>query len=121
MPTLRKASPASPRTAPLPVASELRLSAAPEACGRRSAPSIATTVRAVPAPRIAGNYGFFGRQAGPRSASSSAIGQAPSVVFEMTVEVEPDDGSCLDTNDTPVSQPTRITVSDTASSQKPRP
>lgn len=55
------------------------------------------------------------------SSRSSAIGHAPSEVFEITVEVIPDAGSCAVRNETPASDPSSITTSLDAWIQKPRP
>ena len=50
-----------------------------------------------------------------------AIGQAPSLVFEITVSVTRARGSCTDRNETPASYPSRRTASFDAWSQKPSP
>jgi hypothetical protein len=50
-----------------------------------------------------------------------AIGQAPPAVFEITVSVTCVWGSCTERNETPASQPSRMTASVDAWSQKPRP
>ena len=56
-----------------------------------------------------------------RSSRSRVIGHAPSDVFEITVCVVVDEGSCMQRNETPASCPSNITTSVDAWSQKPRP
>jgi hypothetical protein len=55
------------------------------------------------------------------SSRKRAIGHAPSAVFEITVNVARACGLCTERNETPASQPSRITASPEAWSQKPRP
>ena len=56
-----------------------------------------------------------------RSASNSVTGHAPSLVFETTVWVTSDRGSCTERNETPASKPSRNTLSVDPLSQNPRP
>ncbi len=56
-----------------------------------------------------------------RSSRKRLTDQAPSAVLESTVCVTPERGSCTERNETPASQPSRLTTSVEACSQKPRP
>ena len=56
-----------------------------------------------------------------RSSRRSVTGHAPSDVFEITVWVVVEAGSCTLRNETPASLPTSMTTSRDAWSQKPRP
>jgi len=60
-------------------------------------------------------------QAASNSSRRLVIGQAPSELLEITVCVTFDFGSCTLRNETPASNPSRITVSLCLPSQKPRP
>jgi hypothetical protein len=65
--------------------------------------------------------GWAGSQAASNSSRRLVIGQAPSELSEITVCVTFDFGSCTLRNETPASNPSRITVPLCLPSQKPRP
>ncbi len=63
----------------------------------------------------------FRIQSARNSSRRRAIGHAPSELLEITVQVMADLASCTLRNETPASNPSRMTVWPCCPSQKPRP